>query len=94
MLYNVIIMKYICKNDMHNGNMLLHQKFVYMIHWIAIKIFSFILLAEKKVLYYFTQKLPPKMVVKQKKELVLECMLSDPRPHVKWLKDGEPIEVS
>ncbi len=32
-------------------------------------------------------------MVRQKKDLVLECMLSDPGPQVKWLKNGEPLEV-
>jgi len=31
--------------------------------------------------------------VKRKKDLLLECMLSDPRPHVTWFKNGEKIEV-
>ena len=48
----------------------------------------------KKVEYYFTQKLPKTMAVKRKKDLVLECMLSDPRPHVTWYKNGEKIEVT
>jgi len=49
--------------------------------------------AGKKVEYYFTQKLPKTMAVKRKKDLLLECMLSDPRPHVTWYKNGEKIEV-
>jgi len=47
----------------------------------------------KKVEYFFTQKLPKTMAVKRKKDLLLECMLSDPRPHVTWYKNGEKIEV-
>lgn len=47
----------------------------------------------KKVEYYFTQKLPKTMAVKRKKDLMLECMLSDPRPNVTWYKNGEKIEV-
>ena len=43
--------------------------------------------------YFFTQKLPKTMAVKRKKDLLLECMLSDPRPHVTWYKNGEKIEV-
>jgi len=43
--------------------------------------------------YFFTQKLPKTAAVKRKKDLVLECMLSDPRPHVTWYKNGEKIEV-
>ena len=43
--------------------------------------------------YFFTQKLPKTMAVKRKKDLILECMLSDPRPHVTWFKNGEKIEV-
>lgn len=31
--------------------------------------------------------------MRAKKEITMECMLSDPRPHVKWFKNGEPIEV-
>jgi len=34
------------------------------------------------------------MSVKRKKDLLLECMLSDPRPHVTWYKNGEKIEVN
>ena len=49
---------------------------------------------EKKQLYHFTQLLPKTATVRQKKEIVLECMLSDTRPHVKWLKNGQPIDVS
>ena len=48
----------------------------------------------KKVEYFFTQKLPKTMAVKRKKDLQLECMLSDPRPHVTWYKNGEKIEVT
>jgi len=33
------------------------------------------------------------MAVKRKKDLMLECMLSDPRPNVTWYKNGEKIEV-
>ena len=51
------------------------------------------LFTEKKALYHFTQKLPGTAVVRQKKDIVLEAMLSDPRPAVKWFKNGEPIEV-
>jgi len=47
----------------------------------------------KKVEYFFTQKLPKTAAVKRKKDLLLECMLSDPRPHVTWFKNGEKIEV-
>ena len=49
---------------------------------------------EKRASFFFTQKLPKKANVRQKKDLVLECMLSDPRPAVKWLKNGEPLEVN
>lgn len=48
----------------------------------------------KKASYFFTQKLLKHMKVRQKKDIVLECMLSDPRPHVSWTKSGEPLEVS
>ena len=43
--------------------------------------------------YFFTQKLPKTIPVKRKKDLVLECMLSDPRPSVTWTKNGEKLEV-
>ena len=50
-------------------------------------------LTEKKVLYHFTRKLDDNEVVRQKKDIVLECMINDPRPSCKWHKDGKPLEV-
>ena len=44
--------------------------------------------------YYFTQKLHKQTKVRRKKDAILECMLNDPTPKVRWYKDGEPIEVS
>ena len=44
-------------------------------------------------MYKFTKRLADTASVKQKQTLVLECMISDPRPTVKWTKDGETIEV-
>lgn len=55
---------------------------------------SRIAFAAKKTEYHFTQKLPKTAAVKRKKDLVLECMLSDPRPQVQWYLNGEPLEVS
>ncbi|ESO03551.1 hypothetical protein HELRODRAFT_191869 [Helobdella robusta] len=46
----------------------------------------------KKVEYFFTQKLPKTANVKRKKDLILECMINDPRPDVTWKKNGEKIE--
>lgn len=53
-----------------------------------------IMITEKKASYFFTQKLPKQAKVKQNKDLVLETMLSDVNPAVKWFKNGKPIEVS
>ena len=50
--------------------------------------------AEKKASYYFTQKLSKKMIGKRKTDVLLETMISDPRPPVKWFRNGEPVEVS
>lgn len=47
----------------------------------------------KKTEYFFTQKLLKTTSVKRKQDLILECMLSDPRPTVIWTKNGEKIEV-
>lgn len=54
----------------------------------------FALVSEKKILYHFTKHIGEAEVVRQKKDITLECMLSDPRPAVKWFKDGNLIEVS
>ena len=43
--------------------------------------------------YSFTQKLPEKYSQTKRKEVNLECFVSDPRARVKWFKNGEPIEV-
>lgn len=51
------------------------------------------LLVAKKAEFFFTQKLPKTIAVKRKKDLQLECMLSDPRPAVTWYLNGEPLEV-
>ena len=48
---------------------------------------------EKKILYHFTRRLDDEERVRQKKDIILECMLNDPRPAVKWLKNGQPLEV-
>jgi len=48
---------------------------------------------EKKIEYLFTKKLPARSTVKEKQNLILECILSDPRPMVIWSKNGETIEV-
>ena len=45
------------------------------------------------MLYHFTRKLDDNEVVRQKKDIVLECMINDPRPSCKWHKDGKPLEV-
>lgn len=47
----------------------------------------------KKTEYFFTQKLLKTTSVKRKQDLILDCMLSDPRPSVTWTKNGEKIEV-
>ena len=52
-----------------------------------------ITVTQKLVVHYFTQKLPNPAKVKRKRDMVLECMISDPTPHVDWFKDGKPIEV-
>lgn len=41
----------------------------------------------------FTQELKKKYTVKKKKEATMECFISDSRAKVRWLKNGEPIEV-
>ena len=43
--------------------------------------------------YHFTQKLPAKVAVKRKKDLQLECMVSDSRAEVTWYRNGEKLEV-
>ncbi|CAC5385763.1 unnamed protein product [Mytilus coruscus] len=43
--------------------------------------------------FEFTQKLPEKFSQTKRKEVDLECFVSDPRARVKWFKNGEPIEV-
>jgi len=48
----------------------------------------------KKLEYHFTQKLPKTLPVKRKKDLQLECMLSDPRGEVTWYKNGEKLEYT
>jgi obscurin-RhoGEF protein len=48
----------------------------------------------KKTEYFFTQKLPKTATVKRKKDLSLECMLSDPRPQVTWYRNGEKLEYT
>lgn len=67
----------------------LHVSFSRRMKWIWIIIF----ITGKSAEYFFTQKLPKTAPVKRKKDLVLECMLSDPRPSVIWMKNGEKIEV-
>ena len=51
-------------------------------------------LAAQRQQYFFTQKLLKVVNVAKKKDVVMECMLSDPRPHVKWYKGDEEILVS
>lgn len=43
--------------------------------------------------FEFTQKLPEKFSQTKRKEVDLECFVSDPRARVKWFKNGQPIEV-
>lgn len=44
--------------------------------------------------YTFNQKLPPTATVLRKKEITLECSISDPRAGVKWYRNGEELQVS
>ena len=53
---------------------------------------SIFILARPKE-YRFVQKLPETHTVRQKKDTVLECMLNESAPYVKWTKNGEQIEV-
>ena len=48
---------------------------------------------EMKILYKFTKRLPETARVRQKENIMLECMINDPRAHVKWFRNGEPLEV-
>ncbi|XP_071120619.1 twitchin-like isoform X18 [Mytilus edulis] len=43
--------------------------------------------------FEFTQKLPEKFSQTKRKEVDLECFVSDPRARVKWFKNGQPIEI-
>ena len=47
-----------------------------------------------KILYKFTKRLPETAHVRQKENIVLECMINDPRAHAKWFRNDEPLEVS
>ena len=54
---------------------------------------AFLYFTEKAATYFFTQKLTKQVKVRRKKDCILECMLNDPTPSVKWFKNGAPIEV-
>ena len=51
-------------------------------------------IAEKKQKYRFNMALPDHVEVVKKKEVTLECSVSDPRAHVNWFRNDEPLEVS
>ena len=52
------------------------------------------LLPVVKEKYFFARRLEKKKKVKQRKDIVLECTLSDAQGQVTWSKNGEPVEVS
>lgn len=51
-------------------------------------------IAEKPPEYNFTQKLPEKYGIQNKKEGMLECFVNDVTAKVKWYKNGNLVEVS
>ncbi|XP_074660014.1 twitchin-like [Tubulanus polymorphus] len=47
---------------------------------------------QKEMKYHFNMPLPEEVSVIKRKDITLECSVSDPRAHVKWYKNGEALE--
>ncbi|KAH3877136.1 hypothetical protein DPMN_000993, partial [Dreissena polymorpha] len=59
---------------------------------VPLKTSGWLYVEEKPPEYYFTQKLPAKYGIQNKKEGMLECFVSDNNAKVKWFKDGKQVE--